>query len=112
MRNKTMVRCLNCNAHSVIRTSWTAINPRRRFYCFSGSCCIIDWYDQPMCPRVVQIIPRLLRSMNELQARSNELQATVNEQAHQAQRLKWIIDSTGWLADLVLANGELFDDNN
>ena len=25
---------------------------------------IVDWYDPPMCPRSVEIIPRLLRSLN------------------------------------------------
>ncbi|PWA49795.1 hypothetical protein CTI12_AA478310 [Artemisia annua] len=86
-----MVHCPNCNAQSVIRTSWTTINPRRRFYCCSGSCGIINWYDPPMCPRAVQIIPDLLRSMNELQERCNELQARVDEQASKVRRLKWIL---------------------
>ncbi|GJU33024.1 homeodomain-like protein [Tanacetum coccineum] len=31
------------------------------------NCGIIDWYDPPMCERVVQIIPGLLNSMNNLQ---------------------------------------------
>nr|GEU64854.1 zinc finger, GRF-type [Tanacetum cinerariifolium] len=64
------VRCPNCGGPSIIRTSWTTINPARRFCCCAKrgiNCGIIDWYDPPMCPRSVQVIPCLLRSMNELQ---------------------------------------------
>ncbi|GJY84099.1 hypothetical protein Tco_0497475 [Tanacetum coccineum] len=86
-----MVCCPNCNAQAVIRTSWTAINPGRRFSCCPGSCGIIEWYDDPMYLRAVQIIPGLLRNINALQTRSNELQSVMTEQAKQACRLKWIL---------------------
>ncbi|GJZ27456.1 hypothetical protein Tco_0571709 [Tanacetum coccineum] len=86
-----MVRCPTCWAQYVIRTSWTSINTGRRFYYCLGTCGIIDWYDDPMCPRSVQIIPGLLRNINTLQARNDELQNTITEQANQARRLKWIL---------------------
>ena len=48
---------------------------------------IIDWYDPPMCPRAVQIIPGLLNSINRLQG---ELDGKTVE----AKRLKkWLIIS-------------------
>ncbi|PWA97237.1 zinc finger, GRF-type [Artemisia annua] len=88
-----MVRCPRCNAHSIIRTSWTPTNPGRRFYCCSRTCGFIDWYDPEMCPRAVQIIPGLLNSMNELRA-------TANQQAKQARRLKFILGVT-WFVFVV-----------
>ncbi|PWA73473.1 zinc finger, GRF-type [Artemisia annua] len=103
-RNNTMVRCPNCGAHSVIRTSWTAINPGRRFYCCSRTCGIINWYDPPMCERAVQIIPGLLRSMNQLQERCNQLQASVDEEAVKVQRLKWILGFSWFLFVAYLMN--------
>ncbi|PWA85625.1 zinc finger, GRF-type [Artemisia annua] len=66
----TMVRCNRCGATTIIKTSWTPINPGRRFYCCGkrvSSHGIIAWYDPPMCDRVVQIIPGLLNSMNRIQ---------------------------------------------
>ncbi|GKG02524.1 hypothetical protein Tco_0310160, partial [Tanacetum coccineum] len=49
------------------------------------NCGIIDWYDPPMCDRVVQIIPGLLRRINKLQQTIADYQAqevNVEEIAH------------------------------
>ncbi|PWA38768.1 zinc finger, GRF-type [Artemisia annua] len=65
-----MVQCA-CGRRAVIRTSWTNINPGRRFYSCpqkDSNCPFIDWVDPPMCPRSVLIIPGLLRGRNTLEA--------------------------------------------
>ncbi|GJS85176.1 hypothetical protein Tco_0751717 [Tanacetum coccineum] len=41
-----MVRCPSCMAQSIIRTSWTSVNPGRRFYCCPGTHGIIDLDNQ------------------------------------------------------------------
>lgn len=86
-------RCAVCQAPAIIRTSWTPANPGRRFYCCSGSCGFIHWYDPEMCPRATQIIPGLLNSMNDLRA-------TVNQQAIHGRRLKFIL-GVSWLLFVV-----------
>ncbi|GJY59423.1 hypothetical protein Tco_0459315 [Tanacetum coccineum] len=86
-----MVRCPSCKAQSIIRTSWTSVNPGRRFYCCPGTHGIIDWYDDPMCPRAVQIIPGLLRNINTLQASYEDLQSKMFEQANETRKWKWIL---------------------
>ncbi|GKA93517.1 zinc finger, GRF-type containing protein [Tanacetum coccineum] len=104
--------CRRCGSVGVIRTSWTSTNPGRRFFGCSKrgtNCGIIDWYDPPMCDRVVQIIPGLLRRINHLQQTLADYQApnvdqivdyqgendeAVADQNHvdyqmQARRMKW-----------------------
>ncbi|PWA42920.1 zinc finger, GRF-type [Artemisia annua] len=87
-----MVRCPRCNAIGIIKTSWTDINPERRFYCCSKRGTnhgIIDWYDPPICERAAQIIPELLRNMNSLQA-------SVARYQGEARRMKIMLGCT-WL---------------
>ncbi|GJY71804.1 hypothetical protein Tco_0475507 [Tanacetum coccineum] len=86
-----MVRCPSCEAQSIISTSWTSVNLGRRFYCFLGPHGIIDWYDNPMCQRAVQIIPGLLRNINTLQASYEDLQTTMFEQEKDSRKWKWIL---------------------
>ncbi|CAI9279180.1 unnamed protein product [Lactuca saligna] len=52
---------------AVIVTSWTDLNPGRRFWKCPSSCGFIAWFDEPMCRRAVAVIPCLLRSKNKLQ---------------------------------------------
>ncbi|KAH7866229.1 hypothetical protein Vadar_017434 [Vaccinium darrowii] len=52
----------------VLQTSWTNVNPGRRFVdCPNDSCKDFEWFDPPMCPRSVQIIPGLLRVRNNME---------------------------------------------
>ncbi|PWA84898.1 zinc finger, GRF-type [Artemisia annua] len=75
-------RICQCGLPTVLRTSWTATNPGRRFHCCpkigQDSCGFNGFYDPPMCPRLVQIIPGLLRNINHVQevATNNERRAT------------------------------------
>ena len=69
--------CHRCGAITRITTSWTSINPGRRFF-LCPNCGFDDWMDPPMCPRSVAIIPGLLRRINNAEetARLNGSQAT------------------------------------
>ncbi|KAL4564580.1 hypothetical protein LXL04_028644 [Taraxacum kok-saghyz] len=82
-----MVVCF-CVRNALMRTSWTDLNPGRRFwgcpkpftvpdsYIFSfffcsyskrSTCGFIGWIDGPMCERSKHVIPCLLRSMNRVE---------------------------------------------
>ncbi|PWA82819.1 zinc finger, GRF-type [Artemisia annua] len=76
-----MVLCF-CGNQCVVKCSWTPRNPGRRFYCCSQmvlqsgtDCGFFEWYDPPMCPRSIQIIPGLLHSRNVLQESRNVLES-------------------------------------
>ncbi|KAK4432748.1 hypothetical protein Salat_1037000 [Sesamum alatum] len=60
-----------CGRRAVVRTSWTEVNPGRRFNACRdynrGGCGFFDWEDPPMCRRARAIIPRLLRKKNEME---------------------------------------------
>ncbi|PWA59077.1 zinc finger, GRF-type [Artemisia annua] len=71
-----MVNC-HCGKVAVVKTSWTNINPGRRFYScpdVASDCPFVDWVDPPMCPRSVNIIPGLLRSLNNHRGQIQVLQ--------------------------------------
>ncbi|PWA36196.1 zinc finger, GRF-type [Artemisia annua] len=89
-----MVYC-HCGLRAKIRTSWTALNPGRRFYSCpkQDDCGFFDWFDPPMCARAVNIIPGLLRGRNELQEANNAL-------VHQNGRLKKLLIGS-WILFLV-----------
>ncbi|PWA20742.1 zinc finger, GRF-type [Artemisia annua] len=73
-----MVTCF-CGTQTRVRTSWTNVNPGRRFHScseiFGTDCGFFDWLDPPMCAWSVQIIPGLLRSRNQLQESLFEMAA-------------------------------------
>ncbi|GFQ08223.1 protein smg9, partial [Phtheirospermum japonicum] len=63
----------NCGKNVVQRTSWTDLNPGRRYTTCNkfwevGGCTYFSWVDSPMCARALQIIPGLLRRVNRLEA--------------------------------------------
>ncbi|GFQ05671.1 hypothetical protein PHJA_002711200 [Phtheirospermum japonicum] len=63
----------NCGRNAVQRTSWTDLNPGRRYTTCSkfreiGGCTYFSWVDAPMCDRARHIIPGLLRRVNRLEA--------------------------------------------
>ncbi|KAF5768846.1 putative transcription factor GRF family [Helianthus annuus] len=66
-----MVFC-NCGQDAIIVTSWTDLNPGRRFYScptMNPNCGrFIGCVDPPMCSRAVAIIPGLLRHRNQVDA--------------------------------------------
>ncbi|KAK4427600.1 hypothetical protein Salat_1528900 [Sesamum alatum] len=61
-----------CGRRIVLRTSWTEVNPGRRFHSCReykrGGCNFFDWEDPPMCRRAQAIIPGLLRKKNDMEA--------------------------------------------
>ncbi|KAH7834061.1 hypothetical protein Vadar_012358 [Vaccinium darrowii] len=62
--------CKVCGNLREMHTSWTTINPERRFIsCPNDSCKDFAWFDPPMCARSVQIIPGLLRRGNRMEAK-------------------------------------------
>ncbi|PWA61067.1 hypothetical protein CTI12_AA378680 [Artemisia annua] len=91
-------RICKCGLPTVLRTSWTATNPGRRFHCCSkpeqDSCGFNGFYDPPMCPRSVQIIPGLLRNINQVQE-----VATNNEKELQRSRIFYY--SVGWCLECI-----------
>ncbi|PWA53054.1 zinc finger, GRF-type [Artemisia annua] len=89
-----MVYCY-CSLRARIRTSWTPLNPGRRFYCCPkpDECGFFHWFDPPMCARAVTIIPGLLKGRNDLQQANNALVA------ENGRLKKWLICS--WIILLV-----------
>ncbi|PWA47056.1 zinc finger, GRF-type [Artemisia annua] len=79
-----------CGNPTIVRTSWTNINPGRRFRCcpqIGTYCPFFSWVDPPMCARAMAIIPGLLASRNALEQ-------SVNAMAVANRRLKiWLICS-------------------
>nr|XP_027070246.1 uncharacterized protein LOC113695370 [Coffea arabica]XP_027103353.1 uncharacterized protein LOC113724674 [Coffea arabica] len=68
----------DCGKQTLMMTSWTAMNPGRRFcrcakYREQGGCIYWDWVDPEMCQRSKEIIPGLLRSMNKMEAELDRL---------------------------------------
>ncbi|KAK1419395.1 hypothetical protein QVD17_28562 [Tagetes erecta] len=63
----------SCGYGSIIRTSWTRVNPGRRFHCCIKECGFVAWCDPPMCRRAVEVIPGLLRSINDAQNQNRRL---------------------------------------
>ncbi|KAL8255144.1 hypothetical protein R6Q59_033365 [Mikania micrantha] len=55
-----------CGKQAIVRTSWTSINPGRRFFSCPEQIGFIGWFDLPMFDRSVDIIPGLLKSKNYL----------------------------------------------
>ena len=78
--NQTMVVCF-CGKLALVKTSWTPLNPGRRFYACptkDSVCGFIGWVDPPMCARSKTIIPGLLRNINTLEERCNGLVRSIN----------------------------------
>ncbi|KAL7139503.1 hypothetical protein ABFS83_09G056400 [Erythranthe nasuta] len=62
----------HCGRKLTMKTSWTDLNPGRRYstcekYRQVGGCYYFAWIDPPMCERARQIIPSLLRRINKLE---------------------------------------------
>ncbi|GKF23760.1 zinc finger, GRF-type containing protein, partial [Tanacetum coccineum] len=67
-----------CGRRAMILTSWTNINPGRRFYACprrDSPCIFFHWVDPPICEGAVAIIPGLLRSRNQIEAYVRQLEA-------------------------------------
>ncbi|KAK4433381.1 hypothetical protein Salat_1100400 [Sesamum alatum] len=60
-----------CGREVVMRTSWTSINPGRRFRGCPGSqgtyCGTFEWIDPPMCLWSKEVIPSLLNRLNQFE---------------------------------------------
>ncbi|CAI9286354.1 unnamed protein product [Lactuca saligna] len=81
-----MVIC-TCGSVTVRVTYWTDLNPGRRFWSCARngrSCPFLGWVDDPMCHRVVEVIPSLLRRMNNVQMLLIQARADVV-------KLKWML---------------------
>ncbi|KAH7846465.1 hypothetical protein Vadar_014296 [Vaccinium darrowii] len=60
--------CAVCGNRRELHTSWTAVNPGRRFVaCPNDKCMDFAWFDPPMCERSVQINLGLLRMRNNME---------------------------------------------
>ncbi|CAI9271160.1 unnamed protein product [Lactuca saligna] len=84
-----MVVCF-CGKLALVKTSWTALNPGRRFYVCptkDSICRFIGWVDAPMSPRCKTIIPGLLRNINMLEERCNGLARSINMLQEQCNRI-------------------------
>ncbi|PWA57684.1 zinc finger, GRF-type [Artemisia annua] len=65
----------SCGRRTIPKTSWTDINPGRRFHRCpkpNSTCPFNDWIDPPMCNRAAAVIPGLLRGRNRLEAQLME----------------------------------------
>ncbi|PIN02097.1 DNA topoisomerase [Handroanthus impetiginosus] len=71
--NLKMEELCYCNRPTLKKTSWTDLNPGRRYsicpqYRENGGCNFFSWVDPPMCARSRQIIPGLLKRVNKLES--------------------------------------------
>ncbi|KAL7132165.1 hypothetical protein ABFS83_12G053600 [Erythranthe nasuta] len=83
-----------CSRRVVTRTSWTDLNPGRRYstcdnYKKIRGCNYFVWIDPPMCDRSRQIIPGLLRKIN---MREEELMKKSSRE-----KCLWIAVIISWL---------------
>ncbi|KAK9063048.1 hypothetical protein SSX86_016918 [Deinandra increscens subsp. villosa] len=65
-----------CRREATIRTSWTELNPGRRFYSCAlegGDCGFFGRVDPPMCACSSEVILGLLRSKNVLEKEVKKL---------------------------------------
>ncbi|GER55222.1 zinc ion binding [Striga asiatica] len=76
-------RFCRCGKKVVTRTSWSDINPGRRYISCEkfkeGGCPYFVWIEKPLCPRACQIIPGLLRRANKFEAEAEMLQADIHD---------------------------------
>uniref|UniRef100_A0A5B7ACY3 GRF-type domain-containing protein n=1 Tax=Davidia involucrata TaxID=16924 RepID=A0A5B7ACY3_DAVIN len=94
-------RYCHCGKRAIIRTSWTDLNPGRRFHGCEKSgdhsgCGFFNWYDPPICNRARQVIPGLLRSMTRLEIEVSRLQNQVSRLRAKEKRL-WAFLVLSWL---------------
>ncbi|KAK9048818.1 hypothetical protein SSX86_032214 [Deinandra increscens subsp. villosa] len=71
-----------CRREATIRTSWTELNPGRRFYSCAlegGNCGLFGWVDPPMCARSSEVIPGLLCSKNLLEKEVKKLKGELKK---------------------------------
>ncbi|KAK6150062.1 hypothetical protein DH2020_017587 [Rehmannia glutinosa] len=69
----------NCGRNATMKTSWTDLNPGRRYMACQkfkevGGCTFFNWIDPPMCSRARQIIPGLLKKINKLEDQVKEFE--------------------------------------
>ncbi|KAK4438911.1 hypothetical protein Salat_0225700 [Sesamum alatum] len=73
-----VMRTCTCGREVVVRTSWTTMNPGRRFRGCPGDagkyCGTFQWVDPPMCRRSLEVIPGLLNRINQYDARRQRAQ--------------------------------------
>ncbi|KAL8053324.1 hypothetical protein ABFX02_05G063400 [Erythranthe guttata] len=79
-----------CSRRPVMKTSWTDLNPGRRYtncdkFRKPGGCNYFVWTDPPMCERSRQIIPGLLRRINKQE-----------EEMKKKQRFLWMTLICSW----------------
>ena len=94
--------CNVCGGRCRGQTSWTDLNPGRRYVrCPNNECRNFAWIDPPMCARSVQIIPGLLRRINRAEAEVQALKIEEkkllekNEAMKSREKKMWIILSVG-----------------
>ena len=94
-----------CGNKVVIRTSWTDLNPRRRF----RTCQIygnFSWVDPPMCDRAKKIIPRLIRRIKEVEAEA------MMGRNRGRKRILWVMLFFSWVLIILLWVGDMENPNN
>ncbi|XP_062173577.1 uncharacterized protein LOC133879042 [Alnus glutinosa] len=72
-----------CGLRSPLRTSWTTVNPGRRFFGCSmydaqkkvGQCRFSVWFDKETCPRGKEVLPQLRNELNCLKEEVIQLRA-------------------------------------
>ncbi|KAK6140688.1 hypothetical protein DH2020_025570 [Rehmannia glutinosa] len=74
----------HCGRNAVKKTSWTDLNPGRRYSACEnfrevGGCCYFVWIDPPMCTRARQIIPGLLKKVNKLENNLKQVNKLEND---------------------------------
>ncbi|KAK4438173.1 hypothetical protein Salat_0151500 [Sesamum alatum] len=88
-----------CGKNIVVRTSWTRLNPGRRFracpgngHSYRGS---LQWVDPPMCRRAKEVIPGLLSRLS----REEELVKTASDRVQEVEsvvlRLQRFVEDHG-----------------
>ncbi|KAL3510474.1 hypothetical protein ACH5RR_029875 [Cinchona calisaya] len=95
-----------CGEPCGIVTSWTEINPARKFhgchkYGKHGACDFCLWYDPPMCKRTNNILAKLLRNLRNAETENKNLKLELSKLKAKGSAL-WIVLALSWMMVFVL----------
>ncbi|KAG8363373.1 hypothetical protein BUALT_Bualt19G0015600 [Buddleja alternifolia] len=94
------LRLCYCKKTPCLQTSWTDDNPGRRFIgCENwknGGCNFFRWFDPPMCPRSMVVIPELRREKSRVASENDQLRQKISSLLDEKMNLKRTIANMGF----------------
>ncbi|KAG8364884.1 hypothetical protein BUALT_Bualt18G0045000 [Buddleja alternifolia] len=94
------LRLCYCKKTPCLQTSWTDDNPGRRFKgCENwknGGCNFFRWFDPPMCPRSMVVIPELRREKIRVASENDQLRQKISSLLDEKMNLERTIANMGF----------------